>query len=115
MIGNKEFDFRKAHDWIAVTGLLLVLCFYTYGTIVFLNALFDTSPPKIYPATVISKRIDDDKITTYYFTLSAWGPQHEPDEVYVTAELYNVVDTSREVHVQLKNGWLGARWFIVTQ
>ncbi|MFT3823595.1 MAG: hypothetical protein QM731_06720 [Chitinophagaceae bacterium] len=113
--GNKEFTFKKAKDYVVVTGLSIFMFGYSYGAVVSLNCLFDRSKPEIYNTTVLDKRISSGKTTKYYLELKPWGQQKEAGEVAVSKKLYNRLDKDAEVKVYFMKGLFEIPWIRVTE
>ncbi len=114
-IGNKEFKFNKAKDYLTIASISIFTFGYGYGTVIALNCMYDKSEPEIFNATVLSKRIDSDKSKTYYLELTEWGQQKEIDEVSVSKKLYNKLDKNDKVNIYLMKGQFDIPWFIVTE
>jgi hypothetical protein len=115
LVRSKEFLFQSAREY-GVMFFFAVLAFaYGFGAVVTLNAVYDNSPAAVYQAQVTGKRISSGKSTTYYLTLTPWGPQKEADDVSVSKSLYNRLQVKDNVEVYLKKGWLGIPWFVVSE
>jgi len=114
LLGNKEFKFKKAKDYLAILGISVFGLAYGYGTIVSLNCVYDKSEPVFYTSKIISKRISSGKSTTYYFELTPWGPQKETEEVSVSRTLYNNHEVGNQVTIYFKKGQFEIPWFVVT-
>ncbi len=108
-----EFSFAKASDYFVVLGVTLLMAGYAYGGCVILNCLYDPSTPQVYRAEVLKKRISRGKVTTYYFTLSAWGPRTESKDVSVSEELYERIEEGKPVSIYVGKGLLEVPWFVV--
>jgi hypothetical protein len=104
-------DIRKM---IGTALLLVIFCaVYGYATVISLNGILDQSPPTIYKASVIKKRISSGKHTSYYLRLSPWGPVKGEEEVDVGKAVYEKHPVGTGVEVIAKNGRLGIPWFLV--
>ncbi|TXK47539.1 hypothetical protein FVR03_09090 [Pontibacter qinzhouensis] len=115
LLGSKEFSFTTAKGLAMFAGIFMTIAAYGYGAVVTVNCVFDTSAPEFYEAEVTGKRISTGKTTTYYLELTPWGPQTEADDVSVSKELYELVDSGDEVSVYFMKGYLGVPWFMVTE
>jgi len=111
---QKEITFKKKQDFLTVSSLILFLFAYGFGATIYLNCNLDKSEPQHFTATILDKRISTGKHTSYYLKLTAWGQQHEIDEVSVSKGLYNRVDIDNEINIYFRNGKLDIPWFIVT-
>lgn len=115
LFGSKEFKFKKVQDYIMLSGMLMAVLFYSYGSVVTLNCTFDNSEPTVYHATILSKRAISGKTKSYYLELTPWGPQKEAEEVSVSEELYERLGSNDEVTVYFMKGYLDVPWFVVTE
>jgi hypothetical protein len=73
----------------------------------------DHAAPQRFKVPVTDEFITRHKTTSYYITLPAWGPKHEPDSVRVSPNLYQNVLPGQDVCVVLHPGFLGAPWYTV--
>jgi hypothetical protein len=113
LLGNKEFTFKKATDWVAVISASFIAFAYGFGTIITLNCFYDNSEPKLFTPKVLEKRISSGKSRTYYIKLTPWGLQKKTEEVSVSKELYNQVNKNDVVNLYYFNGLLEIPWFTV--
>jgi len=86
---------------------------YGYGTVVAVNCLTDHSSPKAYTTVVFGKRISSGKSTSYYITVSPWGPQTTPQEISISRREYDRIKENDELLILLRNGTLGIPWFAI--
>jgi hypothetical protein len=114
-IGNKEFKFNKAKDYLTIIGFSIFMFGYGYGAVVTLNCMYDKSEPKTFNATILDKRISSGKSTTYYLELTPWGQQKEIDEVSVSKDLYNNLNKNDKVNIYYMQGKFDIPWFEVTE
>lgn len=114
-IGNKEFKFNKAKDYLTIIGFSIFMFGYGFGAVVTLNCMYDKSEPKTFNATILDKRISSGKSTTYYLELTPWGQQKEIDEVSVSKDLYNKLDKNDKVNIYFMKGHFDIPWFEVTE
>ncbi|MBB1285125.1 hypothetical protein HRH25_12140 [Flavisolibacter sp. BT320] len=113
-VRSKEFLFQSAKEY-GIALFFGVLGFsYGYGVVVTLNCLYDKSPATVYASRVTDKRVSSGKSTTYYLTLTPWGPEKDTSDVAVDKELYHRVQNGEDVRILLRRGRLEIPWFIVT-
>jgi hypothetical protein len=115
ILGNKEFKFNSAKDFLTVLSFTLFSFAYGYGAVVTLNCAFDKSKPETFHASVISKRISDGKHTSYYVELTSWGKRKEVEEVTVSKDLYNRLEKNDKVRIYFLKGKLNIPWFVVSE
>lgn len=114
-IGNKEFKFNKPKDCLIIIGFSIFMFGYGYGSVITLNCLYDKSELETFNATIINKRINSGKSTTYYLELTPWGPQKEIDEVSVSKDLFNKLEKNDEVKIYFLKGKFEIPWFEITE
>ncbi len=114
LVGNKEFQFKKANNYVTILGLLFYMSGYSYGALVAVNCLFDKSEPEIFNAKVLSKRVSTGKYTSYNLEITPWGPQKEVDEVQVSKPFYEQLETDDEVNIYFMKGKFNIAWYEVT-
>lgn len=114
-IGNKEFKFVKAKDYLTIIGFSIFMFGYGYGAVVTLNCMYDESEPETFNATILEKRISSGKSTTYYLELTPWGQQKEIDEVSVSKDLYSRLEKNDKVTINFMKGHFDIPWFEVTE
>lgn len=82
-----------------------------------LDTRLDRAPPRPFKVPVAGEyqttSLTKGRHTSYYVTLPAWGPQHEPDSVRVSSEVFHNVQPGQDVCVVLHPGALGAPWYTV--
>jgi len=98
-----------------IIAMLVVALFYGFGSVLQVNFAFDKSTAKVYHATVLDHRISHGKHTSYYLTLSQWGPMDKEKEVDVHRWLYNDAAIGDTVEVDFKEGLLNIPWYTVTK
>lgn len=111
---NREFNFKKAKDYLAASSILIAVVCYSYGAIITLNCYYDKSDSKIYKATIVNKRISTGKNISYYLELTKWGTQDKNEEVSVKQEFYNQFENGDQVTIYFQNGWFNIPWFFVS-
>lgn len=112
IVARFDVGLRK-RPW-SILILLFLGAFYFYGAIAQWNSLLERSSPQTYEVTVIGKHIVGGKTTTYHLRLDAWGPLTDPDDVTVTARLYDYTAIGNTVCVHLYPGALRIPWYRVT-
>jgi hypothetical protein len=79
-----------------------------------LDARADHTPPQLFKVPVTAQWVSHGRRnTSYYIDLPPWGPQHEPDSVRVSTDVYDNVAPGDLVCLKLYPGALGARWYTV--
>jgi hypothetical protein len=115
ILGNKEFQFNSAKDFLTVLSFTVFTFAYGYGTVVTLNCTFDKSKPETFHASVISKRISDGKHTSYYVELTSWGKRKEIEEVSVSKDQYERLEKKDKVRIYFMKGKFDIPWFVVSE
>jgi len=107
----------RTHNAMPVGGqvfiLLLVGGMFGFGSILKVNYYYDKSPETVYHATVLGRSISHGKSTTYYLTLSSWGPKTAEDRVSVSSSRYYRDTIGSTVSLHLKQGLLNIPWYTV--
>jgi len=105
---------RKSKNKVTnVFAGLFFAAIYSYSAIVSANGLLDNSQPTAYTAKVLDQHISSGKSTTYYLTLSAWGPKAAGHDESVARSLYNEVKTGDVVTVYVKKGTFNIPWYFI--
>ncbi len=107
--------YANKKQFIASLFFLIFAAAFSFGTIVQVNCLQDTSLPRQFTAQVLEKRISKGKTTTYYLQLDAWGPQTQTGEISVPKSFYDRISINQKVQVHLKQGTLHIPWLFVTE
>ncbi|MGZ3755468.1 MAG: hypothetical protein ACXVAY_01035 [Mucilaginibacter sp.] len=94
--------------------MLIMSLIYSFASVIQLNCVFDRSAKKVFHAGVVDRRISHGKHTSYYLTLTPWGPMQQEKEVDVHRWLYNQTRIGDTVEIDFKNGLLNIAWFVVT-
>ncbi len=110
-----KIDFQKYKSSIKGAGavMFVLTIMYAIGVVLEVNCTIDSSIPQIYKAQVLAKHITKGRSTSYYFTLSAWGPRESVKDVTVGRNLYNSVNDIDSVSIIFKKGLLNIPWFKV--
>ena len=95
--------------------MVAIAVIYAFGTVLRINYAFDDSELRVYPAKVFDRRISHGKHTSYYLTISKWGPQTKSKQVDVGRRLYENTNIGDTVHVNFKTGKLGIPWYTVSK
>jgi len=94
--------------------LCSVFCLiYGYGATVDLNGILATSPATAFHAKVMGKHIATGKHTSYYLSLSAWGPRSQPADTEVRKGVYDRHQIGETVTVWVRVGKFGIPYFFV--
>ncbi|MDF2438872.1 MAG: hypothetical protein K0Q95_3248 [Bacteroidota bacterium] len=115
LLGNKEFKFNKAKDYMSIIAISFFMFAYGYGSVISINCFYDKSQPEIFNPTVLSKRISSGKHTSYYLEVTPWGPQKEIDEVSVSRDLYSRLEPNDQLNIYFTKGKFDIPWFEVTE
>ena len=94
--------------------MIVLGALYGFGSIINVNCAFDKSTPQKFVATVVNHEVHHGKSTTYYLTLSPWGPQKETKDVSVGSGFYYATNVGETVNIYLKKGVLNIPWFVVS-
>lgn len=97
----------------AALALLAFSCSYGYGAVVLGNAGLDHAPGKEYRVCVLGRHVSRGRSTSYYLTLSSWGPRSEPKDVSVSRSLYQRTPAGGIVCVLQGPGALDIAWYVV--
>ena len=104
-----------AGPWQMMIVLGLIGAGLGYGAPGMIDTRFDTAQPQQFRATVSAMHISRGKSTSYYLSLTPWGPRTGPSDVSVSSSLYNQLNPGDEVCIALHAGALGVPWFAVAQ
>jgi len=115
LLGTKEFNLKKAKEYLRLAGFAMIMCAYSYGAVVSLNCIYDKSEPEKFNAAILNKRISKGKSTTYYLKLTPWGYQEKAKEVTVSRALYEKLEKDDSVHIYFRKGKFDIPWFVVTE
>ena len=103
----------------SVKGQIIVMLFaafiYGFGSVRQINCTFDNTEPQIYNAVVLGHSISHGKSTSYFFTLSPWGPIQEQKQVEVSRHLYQDTYVGDTVKMNYRPGLLNIPWFVITK
>jgi hypothetical protein len=97
--------------------LALIFCgvFYSSGAARVADTLPDRSVASRYQSVVHGMHAVSGKSTTYYVTLSAWGPNAYSGDAEVSEKLYQQVQTGDGLCIALHNGFLHAPWYTLSR
>jgi hypothetical protein len=113
LIGSKEYSIKDFRSSLLLVSLIGVSVAYGFGTTALLNCTLDTRTPEIFEAEVISMEISSGKTTTYYVTVTPWGPRTEAEKISVAQEEYEQIAVGDVVNVYLMPGFFKIRWFFL--
>jgi hypothetical protein len=88
-----------------------------WGAVAFMgvDTALDLGAPRTFSPTVLDQRISRGKSTSYYLTVSPWGPRAGNDEVQVESKVYYGVSPGQTVCITLHTGLLHAAWYRTTR
>ncbi len=113
--GNKEFNQKNIDDYKNILGLCFFLFFFSFGTVISLNCIFEKSNEyKIYHATIVSKSTPIEKMISYQFELTPWGNEKDTNKISVSSDIYYKSSPNDKVKIHLKKGLFDIPWFEVT-
>jgi hypothetical protein len=113
LVRSKEFLFRSPKKYGIVFFFAVLSLIYGFGAVVTVNCTWDRAAPTVYHAQVTEKRVSSGKTTTYYATLTPWGPQADVDDVAVSKEMYNRLQKGDDVRVYFRRGLFSIPWFFI--
>jgi hypothetical protein len=105
-----ERDWRRTRSKpLALALLLFVTLPYGYITVRGLNAALDTSTPVLYRSRISGKH--SGVKSGPFVTVEPWGPVKETQDVLVTHEVYQGVQSGGTVCMALRRGALRVPWY----
>jgi hypothetical protein len=107
------FNLKKIKTYLIIIVISFFGAIYSISSIIVTNGIFEKNEPTGYKASVIDKRINYGKTTTYYLKLSQWGPQIEVKEVSVAKEIYSKKEIGDEVNIYYNVGLFDIPYYIV--
>jgi hypothetical protein len=95
--------------------LLLVfnIFLYSYGATYGVNCVYDNSKAEVYETQVISKRISTGKSKRRYIKVEPWGSHREKEEITVSNEEYERIQSGDFIKIDVHKGLLGIPWYFV--
>jgi hypothetical protein len=107
----------RTHNSIPIGSQIFILVLvggmFGFGSILKINYYYDQSPETVYRATVLSHSISHGKSTTYYLSLSPWGPQIKESQISVSRHRYYQDSIGSTVSLHVKQGLLNIPWYTV--
>lgn len=94
-------------------SFLMIGGMYGFGSVVLVNCQYDHSSQQEFSARVLDHHISRGKSTTYYLTLSPWGPQRKVADASVSRYQYDLDPVGSTVNVVYQPGLLHIPWFIL--
>lgn len=107
----EDLNFKKGQTYALISSLLMCGSAYASGTTLLLNSILDESESIYYETSVIDKREDHDKVTTYTLHVEPWGPVTENDLIDVTKSTYDSTKEGDTISVGAKQGFFGITWY----
>ena len=95
--------------------LTVISIVYAFGTLINLDTDFDNAKPQEYDAQVLDHGIVHSKSTSYYLTLSPWGPMREIEREDVGQTMYNDKPIGSTVEVYFRKGLLNVPWYTIEE
>ena len=96
-------------------GRLLILgifsFFFAAGCLAEANVLLDRSPAQRFHSSVLAKRTSGGKDRSYSLAISPWGPVQSPAWQAVPYSLYQSVQPSDPICIDLRHGVLNVSWY----
>ena len=112
---NPEFKFKSGADIQSSLTIVVFAILFSYGAVVTLNSLLDTSRPEIFKTKILSKRVNHNKIDTHYVTPEPWGGQKEPREATVSPTFYGRIESGEPITVRRYRGVFNIPWFQIAE
>jgi hypothetical protein len=95
----------------AIIGILVVGTLYGIGVIHTADTVPDHSIPEPFQAQVLDMHESHGRSTSYYLSLTPWGPITNDTNVQVSRHTYNSVSDGDTVCLNLHSGFLDAPWY----
>jgi hypothetical protein len=107
------FGLNKVEGKIAgqVSVMLVVSILYSSGAYLFLNKTLDTAPFQTYPASIVDRGVTTGKSTSYWVTLTDFGPYKGAHRMDVSHSVYEVTQIGDTVKVDLHPGKFNLAWY----
>jgi hypothetical protein len=102
----------RAKVSLIITALVFSAVF-SFGTLLSLNCILDSSLAVVYQAKVLNKSVSHGKSTTYHLKISPWGINRKASDTHVQPDLYERKKIGDTVEIYTHQGRLGIPWFIV--
>jgi hypothetical protein len=99
---------------VAVAGLGFLGAIWGVVAFMGVDTAADLQSPRNFTPTVLDQRISRGKSTSYYLTVSPWGPHTGNGEISVESKVYYGVGPGQTVCVTLHAGLLHAAWYRTT-
>ncbi|MBS2023715.1 MAG: hypothetical protein JST92_15025 [Deltaproteobacteria bacterium] len=85
---------------------------WSAGAGVLINCRYDRSEPQTHQVRLLTRFSSrGSKSTTYYWTLSAWGPFRDNERFTVQPAEYRRAEPGAQIRVEVRRGLLGLEWF----
>jgi hypothetical protein len=109
---NRNIESMKGQ----VIFMCLAALLFGFGSTLEINCRFDNSTAKVYKALVLDHKISHgSRSTSYYLTLSEWGPRKKVQEIGIHKRMYESINDGDSVNVNFHKGLINIPWFIVTK
>lgn len=111
---NYIINTNKSKTWIYLS-LIFNVFLYSYAGTYGANCVYDNSEPTVYHAEVLDKRISRSSKggKSYYLKITPWGHHYDQEEISVTSDQYNEIQTGQTINIDLKKGLFNIPWYYV--
>jgi hypothetical protein len=110
---------KTTNKLIVIPGLIISLCFYSYGTIAFIDKYFDNTKAKPFEVNVIGKYNQSgwgkSASYTYWLDLDTCSLWQIVQQTKVPSNLYNKTEPGNHIQIYLKEGYLGIPWYYLKE
>jgi len=112
-------NFRKGpgdtvqNPFVPYVLIALIGGLYGFGTVQQANTQLDNSPAQSYTSAILRKTVSHGRSTTYYLTLSPWGPVASPRRISVALSTFNSVRPGDPACITAHEGALHVGWYTV--
>jgi hypothetical protein len=104
--GSKEYKLQNARVIGSMISLLIFSAMYCFSVIILFNVFFDNSDAKLYKASILEKRVNKGKSTSYYFKLNNKNLSKNAEEFNVPKLIFNSKNIGDTVNIFVNEGKL---------
>ncbi|WP_094569701.1 hypothetical protein [Mucilaginibacter xinganensis] len=108
---NKNTDAVKGQ----VIFMIVLSCFYGYGSTIQVNCEMDKAPPTLIHTKVYNKYTEYNKRTHYHFKLVSWDDDPAPKDIEVSQARFNRYLEGDGIEVYLRKGFLNIPWYTLSR
>lgn len=94
-------------------GVVFMGILYSYGTVAHINCAYDGSEALVYDSVVRDAQVSKGRNTAYYLTLEPFVDDIPSRKVQVPEKVYLDHPVGSPVQIYVREGKLGAAWFLV--